>query len=262
MKKIQEAGRSFDRQASLYHEIRPQYPRALFDELINVTGLPPQANLLEIGPGTGQATKALAEKGYTITAIEIGASLADIARHELRQYPHVSIITGAFEDVELPAQEFDLVFAATAFHWIKPVARYRKPHQLLKPGGHLAIIHTHHVSDGQGDLFFHASQPIYKKYFPKSTNTKKELPQQQALTPGKLDGKLFRLSYFKTFPLHIRYTAKQYVQLINTYSPTLRLPQDKRSAFLSDVEDLITEKFDEHLEKYFAMSLTVAKKLS
>lgn len=262
MKKIQEAGRSFNQQAPLYHEIRPQYPGALFDALINVTSLPQHAKLLEIGPGTGQATKPLAKRGYAITAIEIGPSLAEIARHELRQYPNAGIITGAFEDAELPAQEFDLVFAATAFHWIKPGLRYQKPHQLLKSDGHLAIIHTHHVSDGQGDLFFHASQPIYKKYFPKSTNTKMGLPSQHALTTGKLDGKLFRLFHFQTFPLHIRYTAKQYAQLVNTYSPTLRLSQDKRNAFLNDVQDLIDKKFEGHLEKYFAISLTVARKLA
>lgn len=260
MTKITTLARSFDQEADLYHAIRPNYPDELFDDL--AVGLPIQAKIIEIGPGTGQATKSLAAYGYQITGIEIGTSLAEIARRELRHYPNVEIITGAFEEIELPAQSFDLVFAATSFHWIKPGLQYLKPHQLLKPTGHLAIVHTHHISDNKGDLFFHASQPIYKKYFPKSNKPNIALPTQQEIKPGKLDNKLFELSHFRTFPLQIDYTAKEYVQLINTYSPTLRLPDEKRAAFLNDIQHLIVDEFEDRLEKYFCISLTMARKLS
>jgi len=261
MKRITKLGLSFDQEASLYHTIRPSYPDELFDDLIMAAGLPPQAKIIEIGPGTGQATKPLATCGYEIKGIEIGTSLAEIARRELRDYPNVEIITGAFEEVGLPAQSFDLVFAATSFHWIKPGLQYLKPHQLLKSNGHLAIVHTHHISDNKGDLFFHASQPVYKKYFPKSNKPNIALPTQQEIKPGKLDKKLFELSHFQTFPLRIDYTAKEYVQLINTYSPTLRLPDEKRAAFLSDIQHLIMNEFEGRLKKYFCISLTVARKL-
>ena len=252
--------RSFDQEARLYHEIRPSYPEAMFDDLIRSTSLPAKAKIVEIGPGTGQATKSLAARGYSITAIEIGKTLAEIARRELQQYPDVTIINDAFENVELPAQSFDLIFAATSFHWIKPGLQYRKPHQLLKSNGHLAIVHTHHISDNAGDLFFHASQPIYRKYFPKSNKPNIALPTQQEIQPGKLDDKLFELSCFQTYPLRIDYTAKKYTQLINTYSPTLRLPPEKRSDFLSEIQYLIETAFNNKLQKYFAISLTVARK--
>lgn len=72
-------------------------------------------------------------------------------------------MTGAFEDVIFPSESFDLVYAATAFHWITPNVRFSKPYNLLKVNGHLAIIHTNHISDEVGDEFFFASQPIYKK---------------------------------------------------------------------------------------------------
>jgi len=260
MTKKSKLARSFDHEAQLYHEIRPQYPKELFDELIKITHLAADAKLLEIGPGTGQATKTLAARNYAITAIEIGAALAEIARHELRKYPNVNIITGAFEEVELPLHSFDLVFAATAFHWINPALQFRKPHQLLKSDGHLAIIHTHHISDGQGDVFFHMSQPIYQRYFPKSNNVKPKLPEQHEIKLGKLDNKLFQQIHFQLFPLTIRYSAKEYRQLINTYSPTLRLPPEKRFTFLNDIQNLIEEKFEGYLEKYFSISLLIGKK--
>jgi SAM-dependent methyltransferase len=261
MKRITKLGLSFDQEAELYHAIRPNYPDALFDDLIAATALSTRAKILEIGPGTGQATRSFAERGFEITGVEIGKSLAEIARRELKNYPNVEMITGAFEDIELFAQSFDLVFSAISFHWIKPGWQYRKPHQLLKLNGHLAIVHTHPVSDDEGDLFFHASQAIYQKYFPRSNNLKAALPAQQEIKPYKLDDKLFRLSHFRAFPLTIHYTANQYRQLVNTYSPTLQLPPKKRGDFLDDIQDLIEREFDNSLQKYFVISLTVAQKV-
>lgn len=260
MKRITKLGLSFDKEAALYHAIRPEYPGTIFDALSRETDLQRGARIVEIGPGTGQATKPLAARGYEITAIEIGNALAEIARRDLQQYPNVIIINDSFENADLPAQSFDLVFAAIAFHWIKPGWQYRKPHQLLKPNGHLAIIHTHPISDGNGDLFFHASQPVYQKYFPNSNNLKSELPSQHDIKPNRLDDALFELTHFQTFPMSIRYTAKQFAQLVNTYSPTLQLPAEKRTAFLSDIQQLICNEFDNALQKYFALSMTIARK--
>ena len=113
MKRITKLGLSFDKEASLYHAIRPNYPDELFDDLIAATHLPLQAKILEIGPGTGQATKSFAEREYEITGVEIGKSLAEIARRELHHYPNVEIITSAFEEIQLPPESFDLVFSVS-----------------------------------------------------------------------------------------------------------------------------------------------------
>jgi len=252
---------TFDQEAELYNVIRPRYPGALFDMLVEITHLRPQARLVEIGPGTGQATKPLAKRGFEITAIELGSSLADVARRELQQYPNVNVITGAFEDVDLPADSFDLVFSATAFHWIKPELRYLKPHAILKPNGHLAIIHTNHVSDEQGDVFFNTSQPIYDMYYLNDGKGTPLLPGPMDVQPTELDEKLFKLTQFACFPVVVNYTASEYAQLLTTYSPTLALPESKRASFLTDIETLINNKFGGKIAKHFVMSLTVAELL-
>ena len=47
---------------------------------------------------------------------------------------------GRFEEWQpRPDERFDLVYAATAWHWIDPAVRYRRAWQLLRPGGHLAF---------------------------------------------------------------------------------------------------------------------------
>jgi len=252
---------TFDSDAELYHSIRPKYPPALFEKLIAITQLPQNARLLEIGPGTGQATEPFVSRGYEVTAVELGSELANVAKKVLANYPNVKIITGAFEDIDLPNNYFDLVFAATAFHWIKPEIRFAKPHQLLRDSGHLAIIHTEHVSDENGNEFFFASQPIYKKYTP---NVKDDfrLPRKDDVRPPAIDQNLFSTIQFEKFPVMTKYTANEYVQLLSTFSDVISLPPGKRQGFLTDIADVINTKFGGSIEKHVAMLLTIAKKRS
>lgn len=254
-----ELRRTFDQEAELYHVIRPRYPSALFDALVQEAGLPPRAMVVEIGPGTGQATEPLARRGYDITAIELGGNLAEVARRELRRYANVRVITGAFEDVELPDYAFDLVFAATALHWITPGARFTKPRRLLKPSGRLAIIHTHHVSDERGDTFFHASQAVYDTYYPRGDQDAPTLPAAADVSAAAFDPALFRLAVFERFVMDVDYTADEHAQLLNTYSPTLALPEDQRRGFLAAIAALIEREFGGKITMRYVMSLTVAE---
>lgn len=250
--------RTFDHQALLYDKARPHYPPELYDTLIKTTGIQPPDPLLEIGPGTGQATQPLAARGFRITGVELGEHLAVVARHKLRNYPNVEIITGSFEKTEFPPVSFKLIYSATAFHWIKPEVRFAKTHQLLRPGGHLAVIHTNHVSDEQGDAFHAASAPIYNKYWPPGKKPSNP-PQTSELGPPNIDEALYRHVYFGVFPLTTEYTADQYVELLGTYSPTLALPPAKQKAFLQEIKTLINTKFNGHHTKHFAMSLAILR---
>ncbi len=248
--------RTFDREALLYNKARPHYPAELFDRMIEVTGIQPGDNLLEIGPGTGQATAPLLERGFHIVGVELGEHLADVARHELRHYPNVEIRVGGFEDAEFDPHSFRMIFSATAFHWIKPEVKYAKTHELLIPGGHLAIIHTNHISDQKGDRYHERSQAIYNRYWPPGKDPH-HLPVPNDIKPPEFDEKLFDLIHFQVFPLTIRYSAEQYTELLDTYSPTLSLPEPERTKFLGEIKRLIDDEFDGYHVKHFAMSLAI-----
>jgi len=252
---------TFNEDAEKYHKYRPRYPQALFDKLIHDTNISPTSNLLEIGPGTGQATTPLAKFGSAITAVELGESLAEKARSVLKEYQNVRVLTGSYEDIELPALSFDLIYSATAFHWIQPEVRFEKSAQLLKPEGYLAIIYSEHVSDEAGDTFFFASQSIYNEFTSNGSDDTFRLPKVSDLAPRPaIDSSLFRLESFTTFPVTIAYSAHEYAELLATYSSTMALPPDRRKKFLTAIENLINSKFHGTTERAFAMTLTIAKK--
>src|SRR5215468_10660787 len=157
---------TFNEDAERYDRARPRYPAQMFDDLV-AAGVTPGARLLEIGCGTGQATVPLAERGYRVVAVESGADMAAVARRNLSAFDEVEVVTAAFEEWPLPDEPFDVVFSATAFHWIDPAVRVSKSADALRPGGLLATVATEHIKGGTWtEAFFVEIQKCYKRFDP------------------------------------------------------------------------------------------------
>src|SRR5262245_61850089 len=114
---------SFDEVAELYERARPTYPTPLVEDLVQFASLSKNTRVLEIGCGTGQLTLPLAERGTSIVAVELGTKLASVARRKLAPFENVAVIVADFDRWMLPEEPFDLVVAATAFHWLRPETR-------------------------------------------------------------------------------------------------------------------------------------------
>src|SRR5437879_5412170 len=84
---------SFDEVAELYDRARPGYPQRLIDDLVALTDLDKRCRVLEIGSGTGQLTVPLAERGLSVVAVELGSSLAEIARRKLAPFEHAEVVS-------------------------------------------------------------------------------------------------------------------------------------------------------------------------
>ena len=151
---------TFETAADLYEAARPAYPEEIFDDLVELARLQRGSRLLEIGCATGKATRPLLERGFSIVCVELGAHLADHARRNLAGLP-VEIHVAPFEEWEAPAESFDLVYAATSWHWLDPAVCYRKAHRLLRPDGQLAFWSAGHGFPPDFDPFFAEIQPIY-----------------------------------------------------------------------------------------------------
>lgn len=122
---------SFGTVAAAYERFRPGYPASLVDLVTAYAGRP-VASALEIGAGTGKATRLFAGRGVQVTATEPDAAMLE----ELRRHVPSSVTTrqAAFEDLR-PGETFDLVYAAAALHWTRPEARWSRMAALLQPGG-------------------------------------------------------------------------------------------------------------------------------
>jgi SAM-dependent methyltransferase len=122
---------SFGAVAQAYERFRPGYPVELVDMVMAYAGKP-VASALEIGAGTGKATRLFAQRIVTVTATEPdGAMLAELRTHVPA---NVKAVQAAFEDLEL-GERYGLVYAAAALHWTRPEGRWSRMAALLEPGG-------------------------------------------------------------------------------------------------------------------------------
>lgn len=125
---------SFGVRAEAYERFRPGYPAELCDTVMTYAGRPVRT-ALEIGAGTGKATRLFAHRGVTVTATEPdGDMLAELRKHVPADVRTAPI---AFEDLR-PGQRYELVYAAAALHWTNPEGRCARIAALLEPGGVVA----------------------------------------------------------------------------------------------------------------------------
>ncbi len=140
-------GSLFNRVAADYDRHRPTYPEELIDRACELAGLAPGEEVLEIGCGTGQLTRALLARGLRVTAIEPGDRLAALARQNLAHCGDVRILGVRLEDAQLPHERFRAVLSASAIHWVEPDVGWRRVADVLVPGGTLALIQYFGMQD-------------------------------------------------------------------------------------------------------------------
>ncbi|MEV7069835.1 class I SAM-dependent methyltransferase [Streptomyces sp. NPDC091972] len=253
---------TFDRAAELYDRARPGYPPALVAELARMTGLGPESRVLEVGPGTGQLTRDLARFGCHITAVELGAAMAAVARRRLGAFPRVDVRTAEFEGWPLPAEPFDLVACATAFHWIDPAVRVEKAADALRTGGRLAVVVTHHVAGGSTG-FFARAQECYERWDP-ATPPGLRLRSSSEIVPDTEEFEncpRLRDVTVTRFEQDIPYTADQYIDVLLTYSGHRALDSTRRDGLLACLRDLIETRHGGRVTKRYLHELIVATRV-
>jgi len=250
---------TFDDVAALYDATRPDYPRALFDDIAAFARLAPGDAVLEVGCGSGQATRDFVERGYRTVALDPGAGLIDIARRKFAGASKVEFIISTFEDWPAGQAAYKLVASAQAWHWIAPDARFVKAAHVLMPGGTLAVFGS--VPTRVDSPLREALEQIYAGHFPDYTGVP---PEAWYMPAGPVAG-LFEESRLFTPVSHRSYTwqkthsASSFAQLLGTLSYIQMLAPDKRRALF----DAVIEAIDAHggrCELYYETHLYMAAK--
>jgi SAM-dependent methyltransferase len=255
---------AFDAVPEIYDRARPSYPEPLFDDLLAYVGAPPTGmSVVEIGPGTGKATKSLLERGVRVTAVEIGPRLAAFVRHKLAAAfsDRLEVINASFEECALPPGTYDLVTSATAFHWVDAAVRLKKSLDLLRRGGTLAIIGTNQIRSGADRGYFERTFPIYRRYRPDEKQT--EIPNQN-VTPLEYE-ELSASGLFEDVALHRyrwdqTYSTSEYADLVRSYSNTQTMEPGPREALIADLCEVIEREYGGSVTRPLVVTLTLGRK--
>jgi len=252
---------TFGADAERYDRVRPAYPVQLLDDLAELACIGPGCRVLEIGPGTGQATIPIAERGCQLTGVELSAELAAVAQRNLSAFPNVRLVVAAFEDWPRPAEPFDTVVSATAFHWIDPAVRITKAAKALRPGGALATIDTHHVAGGTADFFVDV-QDCYERWDP-ATLAALRLPRAQDIPSSseELDRSgRFGAAVFRRYECEVSYSTAEYRDLLLTHSGHIALELAAREGMLDCIGELIESRYGGRITKRYLTELRVAER--
>ena len=254
--------RTFDEIAELYDRGRRECPEHLFDDLFALAEIEPGgARVLEIGCGTGQATLPLARRGCRITCVELGANLARIARGKLTQFPLVRVVTAPFEEWQPDGEQFDIVFAATAWHWLDPTIRYARAAAALRPGGVLAFTSGGHAYPPGFDQFFTEIQESYEAIGAGMMTWPPPPPEQVPDAREEIE----RCNHFSDVRIIRRvwteeFTAAEYLAMMSTASDHRLMESAQRAYLFAEMRRLIDRRPGGRIRRHNLTILHVARR--
>jgi SAM-dependent methyltransferase len=247
---------SFGADAQRYDQARPGYPDALVARIVAGS---PGPDVLDVGCGTGIATRQLQAAGCAVLGVEPDARMADFARARGLQ---VEVAT--FEAWQPAGRTFDAVIAAQSWHWVDPVAGAVKAAQVLRPDGRLAIFG--HVFEPPAEV----AEPFaaaYRRAVPDSPFSnqpaRRPLDLYQAAY-AKFADKIRETEQFKDpeqwrFDWEQSYTRAQWLDLLPTTGGLTQLPLDKTADLLNAVGTAIDTLGGRFTMNYTTLAATAVR---
>jgi SAM-dependent methyltransferase len=271
-------GLRFDEVAELYDRVRPRYPAELFDDVATLTGVPPGARVLEIGCGTGQATRDLLARDWHVHAVEPGAAMARRALRNASGHSFTVDVT-RFDDWDPRGRTYDMLFSATAYHWVAPEIRWQRAAAVLAPGAALALTTNRTVAGGAFDDVYRRSRDLHASLAPE---VEFGIPQDartilDEVNAGAHDigalwdaaetksgpsraGALFTRPEIRSYQWETSYDTADAIALLSTYSAYLRVPPERRRPLFDGIADIIRTHFGGTVSRRYLAVLAVARR--
>ena len=252
---------AFDAVVNSYDVSRPEYPAGLFSDILNFASFSSGKKAVEIGAGTGKATLPFLHAGYDVTAIELGANMANFLSTKFGEYKNFNVVVDSFEDAALEENHYDLLYAATAFHWVNAEIGCPKAFHLLTQSGTIALF-RYNVVAADGEKAYDEIQSIYERYYYSHYATNKrpvKKTTQDYLKPSEIKASFgfeslndygfsdVSMTFYngsKTF------TADEYIVNLNTISDHIGLPERNRAALYHEIRKTIIKHGDCHKVDY------------
>ena len=246
---------TFDLEAARYDRVRPAPPATLVDAMLEQGHLKGGNRVLEVGCGTGQATRPLAERGLMVHALELGPGLAALARRNLRGFPNVTVQTLAFELFKVD-EPFDALVSVQAFHWVGPQRGLELAAAALRSGGSLLLVW--HQGRPQDPAFFRDTKPIYARYPEPPRPTPSSAPEQfEAALAASTD---FTSLQTSRYPWRQVYSKRDYLDLLLTFSNVQALREAERRSFLREIAEVIDRHGGATEQRHESLLLTAIRR--
>jgi SAM-dependent methyltransferase len=234
---------AFGAVAEIYDRARPAYPAAAIDGLFAHAGLTDGDVVLEVGAGTGTATRQLAERGLGVVAVEPSAEMAAVGARSCAPYGAVGFVIAEFERWT-PPRRFPALVSANAWHWIDADSRYALAAAALQPGGTLACLWT--LPDWSRCSLRDELRAVYASAAPE---LEPRFPMHPGSDPGELAGdwaaeiaaagELFTEPRIEWVHWSVTRSADAYVELLGTHQDHILERPGRRDALMAAVADTI-----------------------
>ncbi|MEH2141680.1 class I SAM-dependent methyltransferase [Nostoc sp.] len=248
--------------AEAYNKARPRYPQDLIQQVVEVAQLSTDSKILEVGCGPGTATVAIAQLGCSMICLEPNPDFFQLAQHNCQPYSNVEIQNTSFEEWKLKAFEFDAVLAATSFHWISPEVGYPKAANALQENGYLILLWNKEL---QPSYEVYQSLSQYQIHTPSLDRYEDQETQEYILRQlGNiaLDSGQFKDLIYGQVTSEVTYTADEYLTLLNTYSPYIKLDPHNKESLFSELRHRIEDDFGGSLQLSYTSAFHIAQKVT
>ena len=226
----------FDTIPEQFDKYRPRYSAELFTDLIEYAEIGPGKSVLELGPGTGQATDPILNTGCDYNAIEVGGHGFELMMRNYGLYPTFCFVNDDFITYDFENQKFDLIYSAATIQWIPEDVAFAKTFELLKPGGTLAMMLTRDDYKTPNEDLFNRIQQVHSEYFKPQTEYKHgSFKYTNAPNYGYVDFEK------REFYGQREFTADEYVAYCGTHCDHIVIPEPYRSKFFSGLREAVLE---------------------
>ena len=251
--------KTFENAAFDYDKSRPMYAKEIYDDIFRYKQINQDSHVLEIGMGTGKAAQPILDTHCHFVGIEPGEDLVALAKERFKKYESFSVYRQTLQDYTCADNSFDLIYAATAFHWIPEEYGYKRVYKLLKNGGAFARFAYHAGPDQGRRALTDEIQELYRKYMHRksrptefSVEDAKRLADK-ALSYGFVDVKHALYHTIKDF------TADEYMSLLKTYPDHMKLEPSVRKKLFEGIYHAIADNGGT-MTVYYTMDLELARK--
>ena len=259
-------GRVFNEVPELYDRVRPTYPDDLFADLVAITGMDGGSSVLEVGCGTGQETRSLAELGCSMTAVEPGEGMAALARQRLATFRNVEVETSTFEEWDDRGRRFHVLVAASAWHWVDPSIGWRRAHDVLHPGGWMALLGNVVVRrPGEPEVYAETAD-LHERFSPGNPDWDHPPLEDEVRTTSegwglvKDPGGLFGPTIVRWYPAVQWFDGDGFADLLRSTSPYRRLDGDVREPLLDAIAERIRTRMGDRASRRYLSVIRVGQR--